>query len=79
MATVQLRDPQTGEIFDVDESEAEQAARVNRLEPASAEQVKKFDADLAYEKVPLGEKALDTAQAGLQGSPADQAHRRTRR
>lgn len=41
---VQLIDPKTGQVFDVEESEAEVAAQNNRLVPATPEQVADYDA-----------------------------------
>lgn len=60
MADVQLFNPQTGEVFDVDESEAQDAIRVNKLQPATPAQVAQYDeeqnANLRAEATPISSR-----------------------
>lgn len=61
MPTVQLRDPVSGQIFDVEESEAQNAQRAYKFEPATPDQVAAFDRERAAAAKPLGQKVLETA------------------
>jgi hypothetical protein len=65
MAVIQLVDPKSGQIFDVDESEAESAAQNNRLVPATPEQVAEYDALKAQRDAPVAGRALAAGSAAL--------------
>jgi hypothetical protein len=73
MALVQLIDPDGGQVYDVDDSQAEDAAIANRLVPATPEQVAEFDRKREAEKrsggivnqlATAGEEAVRKGAAG---------------
>ncbi len=62
-----LVNPKTGQVFEVADDKADEAARANGLVPASPEQMTVLAKQQAYEAKPLATKAGDAYLAGIQG------------
>ena len=65
MAVIQLFDPKSGQIFDVDESEAEDAAQSNRLVRATPEQVAEYDRLKVQREQPIVGRARAAGTAAV--------------